>query len=45
MEQNKKLIEANINLGKGKNAVLTIFEGQTIEKQIDDFARKYRISN
>lgn len=43
LKSDKKLLEANINLGKGKNAVLIIYEGKTVEKQIEEFAIKYSI--
>ncbi len=42
-QKSRKLIEANINLGKGKNVTLIIYEGIGLEKQINEFALKYRI--
>jgi len=45
VENNKKkmLIEANINLGKGKSDKLILFDGMLIEDQINEFALKNSI--
>ncbi len=40
-EGRQKLLEANVNLGKGKNDKLVIYEGFPVEKQVQEFAIKH----
>ena len=40
MEEKKKLIEVNVNMGNGKMEKLTLYEGRKIDEEVEKFAAK-----